>query len=89
MNLRLNLLSVIFFFSFFSSLSAADYYVKVAGAGNGTSWESAMSFEDFVVLLPTVPDNTTFHVAEGTYYVSNQNDVLTVKSNVALLGVII
>ena len=86
MNLRLNLLSVIFFFSFFSSLSAADYYVKVAGNGDGTSWESAMSFQNFVVLLPTVPDNTTFHVAEGTYYIDSISGGLVAKSNVNLIG---
>ena len=69
MNLRLNLLSVIFFFSFFSFLSAADYYVKVAGAGNrsGDSWENAMDTTAFANALPNAEEGATFHIAEGVY----------------------
>jgi len=45
-----------------------EYYVKETGAGDGSSWENAMSNENFARILPFVPDGVTFHIAAGTYH---------------------
>ncbi len=47
--------------------SRKDYYVKVDGTGNGSSWENAMNGKDFVSMLSRVPDSVTFHIAAGIY----------------------
>ena len=46
-----------------------DYYVKVDGSGSkdGSSWEDAMSGEQFTSICGSVPDSTTFFLAEGEY----------------------
>ncbi len=44
------------------------YYVKQNGKGDGSSWKNAMGNETFAYVLPRVKPNTTFHIAEGTYY---------------------
>ncbi len=43
------------------------YYVKVDGTGDGSSWEDAMSGEQFTSICGSVPDSTTFFLAEGDY----------------------
>jgi len=48
-------------------LTLKSYYVKVDGTGDGTSWETAMSGEDFAYVLPKAVEGATFYVAEGTY----------------------
>ncbi|MBR5971649.1 MAG: right-handed parallel beta-helix repeat-containing protein, partial [Paludibacteraceae bacterium] len=44
------------------------FYVKVDGTGDGSSWEDAMSPEDFALRFQLTKTTDTFHVAEGTYY---------------------
>ncbi len=48
---------------------AKAYYVKVnaVGIGDGSTWENAMSAEDFAFWLPRAKDDVTFYVAEGNY----------------------
>lgn len=52
---------------FLSYSFSKDYYVKVDGAGDGSSWENAMSGEEFTETCRLVPDGTTFYLAEGNY----------------------
>lgn len=51
----------------FSALYSQVYYVKVNGTGDGSSWEKAMSGDDFTDKCGSVPDGTTFYLAEGDY----------------------
>ena len=44
----------------FSLSYAKDYYVKVDGTGDGSSWEKAMSGDDFAQLLPDVSSQSVF-----------------------------
>lgn len=46
---------------------AKNYYVKEAGAGNGSSWSQAMNNAAFAERLPLAVDGDTFHIAEGVY----------------------
>ena len=46
----------------------ANYYVKMDGEGDGSSWENAMGNERFAETLKSAPDGSTFHIAKGTYY---------------------
>lgn len=68
------LLSVLFFGLNFNFLLAADYYVKTSGTGDGSSWENAMSPEDFEAYLPLASDSVTFHIAEGVYKPTKRPD---------------
>ena len=54
-------------YTFVKPLELGDYYVKVDGTGDGSSWEKAMSGEQFASICGSVPDGTTFHLAEGNY----------------------
>lgn len=45
-----------------------QYYVKVDGNGDGSSWENAMSGASFAYSIGKVDDNSTFHIAEGVYH---------------------
>jgi len=68
-------------------LLAEDYYVKENGTGDGNSWETAMSFDAIVAKIPTIPNNTNIHFAEGTYYVLNSvSSRLNIQSDVNLIG---
>ncbi len=51
----------------FSLSYAKDYYVKVDGTGDGSSWEKAMSGDDFAQLLPDVSSQSVFYIAAGNY----------------------
>ncbi|MBP5454893.1 MAG: hypothetical protein J6Y37_00140 [Paludibacteraceae bacterium] len=42
-------------------------YVKKDGAGDGSSWDKAMSPDLFAAVLPFAEQSTTFHIAEGDY----------------------
>ena len=78
--------------------SVKEYYVKVNAEGNGTgsSWENAMSGEDFAYVLPKASENTTFYIAEGSYspiYSDDQGTMFTetggiyyVNTSVKLIG---
>ena len=44
------------------------FYVKIDGTGDGSSWEKAMSSEDFALRFQLTETTDTFHLAEGTYY---------------------
>ncbi len=76
-------------------LTRTEFYVKVDGWGNGSSWETAMSPQTFAYTLPKVKDGTTFYVAEGTYFplydkdmnlVLANNSVFIVNSEVSIKG---
>ena len=51
----------------FSISYSQVYYVKENGTGDGSSWEDAMSGKQFTAICGSVPDGTTFHLAEGNY----------------------
>ncbi len=77
-------------------LKSTEFYVKVDGYGDGSSWEKAMSPQTFAYYLPQVKDGSTFHVAEGTYYPmydykqeapkNRQQVTFFIKSNVTING---
>ena len=48
-------------------LTRTEFYVKVKGDGDGSTWEKAMSPKAFAYTLPQVKDGTTFYVAKGVY----------------------
>ncbi len=54
-------------FSNISCESNLSIYVKKDGTGNGTSWDDAMSEDDFFDALPLAKEGTTFYVAAGEY----------------------
>lgn len=64
-------------------LTRNEFYVKVDGLGNGSSWETAMSPQTFAYTLPKVKDGTTFYVAEGTYYPMYDRDMNLTTSETA------
>ena len=78
------------------SPSIKDYYVKISGEGDGTSWEQALSPKDFAAHFALVGDDVTFHIAAGTYHPvygsSGENPVYSpfigyyTKSRVNLIG---
>ncbi len=78
------------------SPSIKDYYVKISGEGDGTSWEHALSPKDFAAHFALVGDDVTFHIAAGTYHPvygsSGENPVYSpfigyyTKSRVNLIG---
>lgn len=43
------------------------FYVKENGKGDGSSWDDAMGAEAFAFAFGKVNDNSTFHIAQGTY----------------------
>ncbi len=75
-----------------------NYYVKIdgEGSGDGSNWENAMNAADFAAILPLVPDDVTFYVAEGEYHpLYGENSTSTtdasalryeINSNVTILG---
>lgn len=71
---------------------AKNYYVKEAGAGNGSSWSQAMNNAAFAERLPLAVDGDTFHIAEGVYkpVVPAGGDTVKaryeVNANVTLIG---
>ncbi|MEE0083427.1 MAG: right-handed parallel beta-helix repeat-containing protein, partial [Paludibacteraceae bacterium] len=73
------------------------YVKKVAeGTGDGSSWENAMSAEDFAFALPFAAVGADFYVAEGTYkpiydelgYETDDSTSLCyrIKNNVSIYG---
>ena len=63
--------SILFFIISCSLFAAENYYVKVDGTGDGSSWEKAMSAEKFALKLSsqsTLGSGDTFHLAAGTYH---------------------
>ena len=63
--------SILFFIISCSLFAAENYYVKVDGTGDGSSWEKAMSAEKFALKLSTqstLGTGDTFHLAAGTYH---------------------
>ncbi len=73
-------------------------YVKIdaEGTGDGSSWENAMSAEDFAFVLPFAAVGADFYVAEGTYkpiydelgYETDDSTSLCyrIKNNVSIYG---
>ncbi len=63
--------SILFFIISCSLFAAENYYVKVDGTGDGSSWKKAMSAEKFALALSsqsTIGSGATFHLAAGTYH---------------------
>lgn len=66
-----------------------NYYVKMDGKGDGSSWEKALNGETFAALLPTVKDGAIFHMAAGTYKPVSNGDrapYYEVNSNITIQG---
>ncbi len=63
--------------------SVLAYYVKTKseGKGDGSSWENAMSGDDFAACLPLAPDGATFYVAEGRYVPKYGENLMTSKTS--------
>ncbi len=71
----------------FSLSYAKDYYVKVDGTGDGSSWEKAMSGDDFAQLLPDVSSQSVFYIAAGNYNASaSRNKTFLVNNSVTIIG---
>ena len=50
-------------------LTLKEYYVKVEGTGDGTSWDKAISAKDFAYVFNNFQtEGATFYMAGGTYY---------------------
>lgn len=47
--------------------SGSDFYVKADGDGDGSSWDSAMSFSAFEAYAPSISYGDVFYFAGGTY----------------------
>lgn len=58
-----------------------NYYVKMHGTGDGSSWKNAMNGDDFANQLPIVPDGATFYVAEGEYMPKYGRDFSTTENS--------
>lgn len=75
-------------------LTRTEFYVKVKGDGDGSTWEKAMSPRAFAYTLPQVKDGTTFYVAKGVYepdpdYSKQSDDAVyftTDAVNVSIIG---
>lgn len=64
-----------------------DYYVKVDGTGDGSSWEKAMSGDAFSRLLPEAPRQSFFYLAAGTYTpAASSNKTFFVNDDVTIIG---
>ncbi len=51
------------------SLSAANWFVKIDGSGTGSSWEDALSPENFIIKLSDgIQDGDAVYMAAGNYY---------------------
>jgi len=84
------LLSVVAMFAISSVCNAADYYIKVGGVGDGSSWDSAMSPQDFFSNVETPQlfnDGDTFYFGGGTYYpVSAADGMLKITKVFTMIG---
>ena len=60
-------------------LTLKEYYVKVDGTGDGTSWDKAISAKDFAYVFNNFQtEGVTFYMAAGTYHaVYNYNGEAT------------
>ena len=71
-------------------LTRAEFYVKMDGNGDGSSWEKAMSPHSFAYYLPQVKEGTTFHVAEGRYLPVEEDKSgykeFKINSSVSIIG---
>ncbi len=88
------LLSVGMALSLFSlNISAADYYVKTTGTGDGSSWETATTLDGALASATTAGD--VIHIAAGTYVPtvlitgnagSLREKTFEIKYNISLIG---
>ncbi|MCR5247500.1 MAG: hypothetical protein K6E14_06930, partial [Paludibacteraceae bacterium] len=62
-------------------LTRTEFYVKMNGYGDGSTWDKAMSPQTFAYYLPQAKDGSTFHVAEGEY---NFSELFSEKKSVAI-----
>ncbi len=76
-------------------LTRTEFYVKMNGYGDGSTWDKAMSPQTFAYYLPQAKDGSTFYVAQGTYYPRYDSDMkltndpyalYTIKSDVTIKG---
>lgn len=71
----------------FSALYSQVYYVKVDGTGDGSSWEKAMSGDDFTNLLPEAPLQSVFYLAAGTYTpTASSSKTFYINNSVTIIG---
>lgn len=82
---------------FLSSVDGKDYYVKVNGAGDGSTWSKAMSASKFAQTISSAGDGDVFHLAAGTYYPEIEHEINTyfdtykskayqISSSVSIIG---
>jgi len=71
------------------TFSDATYYIRsdddalAIGGGDGTSWDTAFKFGEWVSRLSTFDKGTTFYFAGGTYYLS---DAIAINNAFTLIG---
>lgn len=69
-----------------------NYYVKVDGTGDGSSWNKAMGLSDFSYYFYFAPNHSTFHLAEGRYnsnsflFMEFPTSIFVTKQYVNLIG---
>ncbi|MBO7627264.1 MAG: right-handed parallel beta-helix repeat-containing protein, partial [Paludibacteraceae bacterium] len=65
-------------------LASTEFYVKMDGYGDGSSWENAMNLQTFIYYLPQVMNGSTFYVAEGRYVPTSKG--FRINSSVSIVG---
>ena len=68
---------------------AENWFIKVNGAGDGTSWDNALSGEQFIVKIEdgTIADGDVVYMAAGRYLTgTTSTDVLTFTQDVTIKG---
>ena len=65
-------------------LTRTEFYVKIDGYGDGSTWDKAMSPQTFAYYLPQAKDGSTFHVAEGRYVPTSEG--FKINSSVSIVG---
>ncbi|MDD5995672.1 MAG: right-handed parallel beta-helix repeat-containing protein [Bacteroidales bacterium] len=66
-------------------LTRTEFYVKIDGYGDGSTWDKAMSPQTFAYYLPQAKDGSTFYVAEGEYS-DFVEKTLVVNSSLKIIG---
>ncbi|MBO4735274.1 MAG: right-handed parallel beta-helix repeat-containing protein, partial [Paludibacteraceae bacterium] len=65
-------------------LASTEFYVKMDGYGDGSSWDNAMNLQTFIYYLPQVMNGSTFYVAEGRYVPTSKG--FKINSSVSIVG---
>ena len=71
-------------------LTRTEFYVKIDGYGDGSTWDKAMSPQTFAYYLPQAKDGSTFYVAEGRYLPISEDEngyrEYKINSSVSIIG---